>query len=255
MVRGIGEAILGVWVLIMITTCCSAKAKTFCWPSSNPDCLDCLSWRVAVEANNVRAWPVVPPKCIEHVREYMLWGQYEKDVTLVVDNIISYASSITLSGDGKDAWVLDVDDTCISNLCYYTTMNYGGNPYNPVAFKAWAMKGVCPKIPQVLILFNKLVQLGFKVILLTGRDEETFRNVTTLNLKNQGYNGYDRLVLRTAMYKGKSAVTYKSDIRKQMVEKEGLRLRGNVGDEWSDLQGDHAGDRTFKIPNPMYFVP
>ncbi|VAH26387.1 unnamed protein product [Triticum turgidum subsp. durum] len=32
---------------------------------------------------------------------------------------------------------------------------------------------------------------------------------------------------------------------------EGYRIRGNVGDQWSDLQGDCAGDRVFKVPNPM----
>ena len=47
---------------------------------------------------------------------------------------------------------------------------------------------------------------------------------------------------------------FKSAMRKQLVD-EGYRIRGNVGDQWSDLQGDCAGDRVFEIPNPMYFVP
>ncbi|GFP87396.1 acid phosphatase 1 [Phtheirospermum japonicum] len=247
MARGIGEALLA--VLVLIATCCSSpKAKAFYWTSS------CLSWRVGVEANNVRSWRVVPPECVGHVAGYMLGGQYELDLSLVVDNIISYANNITLSGDAKDTWILDVDDTCISNLRYYEQKNYGGKPYDPAGFQRWALMGVSPNIPQVLRLHNKLVKRGFKVILLTGRDEETLRNATSLNLKNQGYFGYDRLVLRTAKYKGQSAITYKSDIRKQLVE-EGLRLWGNVGDQWSDLQGDYVGNRTFKLPNPMYFVP
>lgn len=54
--------------------------------------------------------------------------------------------------------------------------------------------------------------------------------------------------------RGKSAVAYKSGIRKQMME-EGYRIWRNVGDKWSDLQGECVGNRTFKIPNPMYFVP
>jgi hypothetical protein len=55
-------------------------------------------------------------------------------------------------------------------------------------------------------------------------------------------------------YKGQSAVMYKSNIRKQL-EDEGYRIWGNVGDQWSDLQGNSSGNRTFKLPNPMYFVP
>lgn len=59
---------------------------------------------------------------------------------------------------------------------------------------------------------------------------------------------------RTPEYRGQSSSIFKSAIRKQLVD-EGYRIRGNVGDQWSDLQGDCAGDRVFKIPNPMYFVP
>jgi hypothetical protein len=67
-----------------------------------------------------------------------------------------------------------------------------------------------------------------------------------INLSSKNY--------RTATYKGQSAVMYKSNIRKQL-EDEGYRIWGNVGDQWSDLQGNSSGNRTFKLPNPMYFVP
>lgn len=59
---------------------------------------------------------------------------------------------------------------------------------------------------------------------------------------------------RSAGYRGQSAVEFKSAVRRRLAE-EGYRIRGNVGDQWSDLQGDCAGDRVFKVPNPMYFVP
>lgn len=49
-------------------------------------------------------------------------------------------------------------------------------------------------------------------------------------------------------------MSFKSSVRKQLAA-EGYRLRGNVGDQWSDLQGECVGDRVFKVPNPMYFVP
>lgn len=59
---------------------------------------------------------------------------------------------------------------------------------------------------------------------------------------------------RSAGYRGQSSLVFKSAARKQLVA-EGYRIRGNVGDQWSDLQGDCVGDRVFKVPNPMYFVP
>ena len=61
-------------------------------------------------------------------------------------------------------------------------------------------------------------------------------------------------VCRTPDYRGQSSSVFKSAMRKKLAE-EGYRIRGNVGDQWSDLQGDNVGDRVFKIPNPMYFVP
>ncbi|KAF8394798.1 hypothetical protein HHK36_018734 [Tetracentron sinense] len=214
----------------------------------------CLSWRLAVESNNVRGWRTVPTQCWHYIENYMLRGQYDRDLDLVLQQIFAYLNDIPLSNDGMDAWILDVDDTCISNLFYYNGKRFGCDPYDPVGFKAWALRGGCPAIPAVLGLFTKLVETGFKVFLVTGRDDETLAQATRDNLHNQGFIGYERLILRTQAYKGQSAVLYKSEIRKQL-EGEGYRIWGNVGDQWSDLLGDSLGNRTFKLPNPMYFVP
>jgi HAD superfamily, subfamily IIIB (Acid phosphatase) len=69
-------------------------------------------------------------------------------------------------------------------------------PFDPVAFKSWAGKGMCPAILPVLGLFNNLIERGYKVFLLTGRDDSTFRAITTANLQDQGYIGYERLIMR-----------------------------------------------------------
>ncbi|KAF5176957.1 acid phosphatase [Thalictrum thalictroides] len=215
----------------------------------------CLSWRLGVESNNVRAWRTVPTQCLRYVQFYMLGGQYESDLELIVEQIYSYIDEILLTNTTDTrAWILDVDDTCISNLLYYTGKRFGCDPFDPMGFKTWAIRGECPAIPAVLRLFRKLIQTGFKVFLLTGRDEETLGQPTIQNLHSQGFVGYERLILRTRDYKGKSAVSFKSAMRKQLVE-QGYTIWGSVGDQWSDLVGDCLGERTFKLPNPMYFVP
>ncbi|MBA0664192.1 hypothetical protein Goklo_004237 [Gossypium klotzschianum] len=215
---------------------------------------ECLSWRLAVEANNMPGWSTVPLHCLSHVETYMMGGQYEQDVNYIVEQIENYVSQVVLKGDGCDAWILDIDDTCISNLFYYKDKNYGCDPFDPGGFVAWVMKGECPAIPAVLGLFTKLVEGGFKVFLLTGRDQQTLAPATIANLHNQGFIGYHRVIFRNQSFKGKSAVVFKSEVRKQLVE-EGYRIWGNVGDQWTDLQGECLGNRTFKIPNPMYCVP
>jgi hypothetical protein len=50
-----------------------------------------------------------------------------------------------------------------------------------------------------------------------------------------------------------TAVEYKSKYRR-MLEEDGYRIRSSLGDQWSDLAGGDAGDRTFKLPNPMYYI-
>lgn len=85
----------------------------------------CLSWRLGVETNNVRAWRTVPSECKEYIENYMTRGQYYHDLNFITNQISSYADEIALSNDGMDAWILDIDDTCISNIIYYRGKRYG----------------------------------------------------------------------------------------------------------------------------------
>lgn len=50
-----------------------------------------------------------------------------------------------------------------------------------------------------------------------------------------------------------NALEYKSR-RRSLLENTGLRVRSGLGDQWTDITGVAAGDRTFKLPNPMYYV-
>jgi hypothetical protein len=57
----------------------------------------------------------------------------------------------------------------------------------------------------------------------------------------------------TTIYHGKTAVSYKSSERKKL-EEEGYRIIGNIGDQWSDILGTNTGSRTFKLPDPLYYI-
>lgn len=251
--RAMWEALLLMFISVFSKTIGAKPIYRFSVPGPTYNSY-CLSWRVAVEAYNVRAWRTVPIQCVRYVENYMLGDQYQKDVQMVVDQISFYLKDVIPESDGKDAWILDIDDTCISNIMYYRRKRFGGDPYDPAAFKMWVHNRSCAAIPAILQLFTKLNSVGFKVFLLSGRDEETLGPSTIENLHSQGFMGYERLILRNGEYRGQSAVAFKSAIRKQLIA-EGFRIRGNVGDQWSDLTGDYPGDRTFKLPNPMYFVP
>ncbi|RVW80804.1 Acid phosphatase 1 [Vitis vinifera] len=192
--RGVREVV----VIVFLAICSMANAIKPCPRGTvvRDEVSYCLSWRMSVEANNMAGWRTVPMQCLPYIQGYMIGGQYDRDMAFIADQILSYVKGIVLSDDGMDAWILDVDDTCISNLFYYKGKRFGCDPYDPKGFKAWALKGGCPAISAVLGLFDKLVESGFKVILLTGRDEETLGQVTVDNLHNQGFIGYERLILR-----------------------------------------------------------
>ncbi|KAG5091443.1 hypothetical protein JHK82_050221 [Glycine max] len=63
-------------------------------------------------------------------------------------------------------------------------------------FNNWVEKGVTPAIEPSLKLYEDVLNLGFKVILLTGRSDRR-RSVTVDNLINAGFKEWDQLILRS----------------------------------------------------------
>ena len=69
------------------------------------------------------------------------------------------------------------------------------------------------------------------------------------------YPDYLKTACADEIAAGKSCTTvhYKSATRAH-IESLGYDIVANFGDQFSDLEGGHA-DRTFKLPNPNYFLP
>ncbi|XVF74490.1 hypothetical protein PTKIN_Ptkin13bG0114500 [Pterospermum kingtungense] len=214
--------------------------------------LSCLSWRLGVETNNVVRWITVPGECEEYVGHYMLGHQYRRDSRVVTNQALLYAQNLSLARDGRDIWVFDIDETSLSNLPYFAHHGFGVEPYNPTLFKKWVMEGKAPALPETLQLYRRLLSLGTKAVFLTGRPEDQ-RSVTANNLRKAGYHTWEKLILKGSAYLGKTAMVYKSSERKKL-EQSGYRIIGNIGDQWSDLMGSSVGNRTFKLPDPMYYI-
>lgn len=62
------------------------------------------------------------------------------------------------------------------------------------------------------------------------------------------------LSCRSADDHGKTATRFKPEKRTELVD-EGYQILGNSGDQWSDLLGSSLSIRSFKLPNPMYYIP
>nr|XP_016436575.1 PREDICTED: acid phosphatase 1-like [Nicotiana tabacum] len=215
--------------------------------------LDCLSWRLAVETNNLQNWKLVPSACENYIGHYILGKQYRHDCEAVANAAIEYAKSVKLGGDGKDVWVFDIDETTLSNLPYYARSDvaFGAIPYNNTKFNAWVAEGKAPAIPSILGVYKTVLSLGIKTVFITGT-RESFRKVRITNLKKAGYTNWAKLILK-GENDTRSAVEYKSSKRRELV-KAGYRIIGNIGDQWSDLIGDNLGARTFKVPDPLYYI-
>lgn len=218
----------------------------------NDNALYCDSWRFTVETNDAGFWTMIPQRCTSFVEDYMTRDRYSSDSVAVADQSLAFANTVKVSDDRMDAWIFDIDETLLSNLPYYVNHGFGSEIFDEIAFDKWVNEAEAPAIPASLKLYKELQQLGFTIFLLTGRSEHQ-RNDTERNMVYAGYSNWERLILRGPSDQGKLATQYKSEKRKEL-EDEGYRIRGNSGDQWSDLTGFAIARRSFKLPNPMYYI-
>ncbi|XP_072985943.1 acid phosphatase 1-like [Typha latifolia] len=216
------------------------------------DDVSCDSWRLSVETNNAGSWKTIPEKCLGYVEAYINGERYTSDSDVIRTDALAFARSVEVAGDGKDVWIFDVDETLLSNVPYYADNKYGLEVFNETSFNEWVNVARAPALSASFKLCEELIDLGFHLVLLTGRTEPQ-RNVTEANLSFAGYHSWTKLILREASDIGKPAVVYKAE-KRAMLEAQGYRIHGNSGDQWSDLLGLPMAIRSFKLPNPMYFV-
>ena len=151
----------------------------------------------------------------------------------------------------KLAMVLDIDETSLTNYCEEKREDYG---YIPSMFNAWAVSPEASMaIPGTLRLYDHARDIGISVFFITGRPGEQ-RDATARNLQAAGYKNWTGLRLRVGDETRMSTVEYKSMERRKIVE-DGYRIVMNIGDQWSDLNGEPRGEVSVKLPNPFYYLP
>jgi acid phosphatase len=124
-------------------------------------------------------------------------------------------------------------------------------PRGPCGFVAWLELARAEPIDAVLTLARWAREQAVAVFFITGRPER-FRAATERNLRAAGYE-WTGLILKPDDLVAKSAVEFKAAERRALAE-QGWVIAVNVGDQASDLDGGHA-ERTYRLPNPFYFVP
>lgn len=186
-------------------------------------------------------------------------GQYSHDLVTVADQAAEWIRDRAGSA-AKPAFVLDVDETALSNWEVLRRDDFGRpvpGPCDaaldtPCGWAAWDLLGRDPAIQPTLRVFNLARSLNVTVFFITGRPESQ-RAATERNLVNVGYGGFARLYLVPEGAHFASASDFKAPIRSQ-IEQAGYTIIANMGDQPSDLIGGYA-EKKFLLPDPFYRVP
>jgi hypothetical protein len=159
--------------------------------------------------------------------------------------------------DGTKAILFDIDDTTLNTYNYEIYSNF---VYNPTTNGAFVNAAAFPAVPGMVDLEQEAIKEGYTVFFLTGRPAAQLAGTLT-NLTNVGYSVDQNNVYLKDQTKPWLAdcapswwtILYKSLSRKY-IESQGYEIVAIFGDQFSDLTGGYA-DKTYKIPNPMYYLP
>jgi len=187
----------------------------------------------------------------------------------------------------KKAILLDVDDTTLATYNYEVFSNW---KYDPTTNANYVNGELFPAVPGMVAMVEHAKALGYAVIYLTGRPDSqeghTLGNLikyypapSSVPEATEGGGG-DGIFTKPALFldpptnsvpnpaypdyldwcSGTPQPTtscntdeYKSATR-QYIESLGYEIVANFGDQYSDFSGGFE-DKTFKLPNPSYFLP
>ena len=203
--------------------------------------------------------PAVPDldQARQRVAAYIDSGRYAADCAAVAAKAREYLDRRALQVK-KPAAVFDIDETSLSNWPAYRANGWArvtagacDVEKGPCGLRAWQAMGQSKAMPSTLELARHARSLGVAIFFITGRPAN-LREATEKNLRAEGYE-WDGLILRPEGSDFKSAADFKAPARRKLTE-QGYTVLLSIGDQQSDLDGGYA-ERTFKLPNPVYFLP
>ena len=191
------------------------------------------------------------------VEEYIKSGKYDEDVGKAVADARNWLEERAKTAV-KPAIVLDIDETALSNWPAYRVNGWSrivNGPCDlkqgPCGLREWQASGQSKAIAPTLALAQRARELGVAVFFISGRPAN-LQQATERNLKDQGYE-FTAVIVQPEGVQFASAVDFKAPERKKITE-QGYTIVLSLGDQQSDLSGGYA-ERTFKLPNPVYFLP
>ena len=191
------------------------------------------------------------------VDQYIQSGRYDRDFETVVGQARAWLERRAPTAT-KPAIVLDIDETSLSNWPAYRLNGWGrvtaggcDLEHGPCGLRAWQAMAQARALAPTLALARRARELGVAVFFISGRPP-ALREATERNLREQGYQ-WTGVVLLPEGAAFPSAVAFKAPERRRIAE-QGYTIVLSLGDQESDLRGGYA-ERTFKLPNPVYYLP
>jgi predicted secreted acid phosphatase len=191
------------------------------------------------------------------VDEYISSSRYEQDVAKVAGQAQAWLEERAKTAT-KPAIVLDIDETSLSNWPAYRINGWGrvlNGPCDleqgPCGLRAFQATAQSKALAPTLALAKRARELSVAIFFITGRPAN-LREATERNLKGQGYE-WTGVILMPLGAHFASAADFKAPERRKLTE-QGYTILLSMGDQQSDLDGGYA-ERTFKLPNPVYFLP
>jgi hypothetical protein len=207
-------------------------------------------------------------------------GNYAKEAGYVArqgTRWLSYTKHGSSKHHGQKAIVMDVDDTTLATWNYEIFSNWA---YNPTTNADYVNGQLFPAVPGMVGMAKYAAAHGYAIFYLTGRpttqEAATLGNLTSDGVGvDAGYpapstlkNGEDGLFTKPDVTaypdylqaacagdpNGKCTTIHYKAATRAHIESLGYDIVANFGDQFSDLKGGYA-DRTFKLPNPNYFLP
>lgn len=193
----------------------------------------------------------------QSIDRYIASGRYDADFAHVVAEAAAYLESHA-KNVARPAIVLDIDETSLSNWPAYKANGWArilngacDLEHGPCGLRAWLAMSASKALKPTLALDKRAKALGVAVFFISARPPD-LREATEKNLRDEGFE-WDDLSLYPPESTFQSAADFKAPERKKIADR-GYTILLTMGDQQSDLTGGYA-ERTFKLPNPVYFIP
>jgi predicted secreted acid phosphatase len=124
------------------------------------------------------------------VSNYYISGNHDAELRGIIAPAMEHFKNTT--ANENDVFVFDIDETSLSNFEVFRASGY---KWNAELYDNQLKTESSPAIKPVLELYNVLVERGYKIFFITGRDDNEFNYKHTYgNLQKAGYAKIDSLI-------------------------------------------------------------